>query len=128
MDNQKKEKRTVLVVEDDFFLVQAYQDKFEKEGVNVLTAMDGRTALSFLEKDPPDAVLLDLMLPGVNGFDVLVAIKQNTKWKSVPVIILTNLGQDQDMKRGLSLGANEYIVKANIKISDLVEKIKFYFK
>ena len=71
-------------------------------------------------------MLLDLMLPKVNGFEVLSQIRGNEQWKNVPVIILSNLGQQQDIQRGKELGVKEYIVKANIKINDVVEKIKQY--
>lgn len=119
-------KKKVLVVEDDQFLVKAYEIKLKKEGIEVWVARDGNEAISFLEREKPNIVLLDLMLPGINGFDVLLAIRKNEKWKDVPVIILSNLGQDQDMQRGKELGASEYLVKANTKISDIVEKVKKY--
>ena len=109
-------KKTVLVVEDELFLIQAYKIKFEKEGVVTWIANDGKAALAFLTKDPPNVVLLDLLLPGVNGFEVLEAIRKNEKWKNVPVIVLTNLGQTQDMERTKVLGVSDYIIKANTKI------------
>ena len=126
-DSQKpSNKKTVLIIEDELFLVQAYKIKFEKEGVNILVANDGKAALEFLAKDPPDVVLLDLLLPGVSGFEVLEAMRKNEKWKTVPVIILTNMGQPQDMERGKALGVSDYIIKANTKINDIVEKVKKY--
>ncbi len=117
-------KKVIFVVEDDSFLVQAYQIKFQKEGIDVWVATDGEEALSFLKKEPPDVVLLDIMLPKVSGFSVLEAIRKDEKWKNVPVVILSNLGQQQDMERGRVLGVSEYIVKANAKINDVVEKVK----
>lgn len=117
-------KKTILVVEDDVFLVKAYQIKFQKEGINVQAAHDGKEALSFLQKDPPTLVLLDLMLPYIAGFDVLQAIRKNDRWKDVPVIITSNLGQEQDIEQGKTLGATDYIIKANSKIGDLVERVR----
>lgn len=128
MVNQKKEgaKKAIFVVEDDVFLVKVYKVKFEDLGVAVWVATDGAEALAFLEREPPNVVLLDIMLPGMSGFDVLAAMKKNERWKNVPVLILSNLGQEQDLERGKALGAKEYIVKANVKIDEVVERVKKY--
>jgi DNA-binding response OmpR family regulator len=117
-------KKSVLIIEDDLFLVKAYQVKFQKEGIETKIASDGKEALALLEKEPPAVVLLDLMLPGISGFTVLETIRKNDKWKNVPVLILSNLGQPQDIERGKDLGVKDYIVKANVKISDIVAKVK----
>lgn len=116
--------KIVFIVEDDVFLVKAYQIKLEKKGIKVWIATDGKEALTFLEKDPPSAVMLDLMLPHVSGFEILAAIRQHENWKKVPVFVLTNLGQPQDTQRCQELGVAEYIVKANTKINDIIEKVK----
>ena len=118
----------MFIVEDDIFLIKAYQIKFSNEGFNVTIAADGEEALPYLDKDPADIVLLDLMLPGMSGFDVLQAIRKSPKWSKVPVIILSNLGQQQDIDKGRALGANDYIIKTNIKISDIVGKVREYLK
>lgn len=120
----KDSKKTVLIIEDDMFLVKAYQIKFQKEGIDAKIASDGKEALALLEKDPPAVVLLDLMLPGISGFTVLEAIRKNDRWKKVPVLILSNLGQPQDIERGKALGVVDYIVKANVKINDIVDKVR----
>lgn len=125
-DKNKNGKKTILIVEDDVFLVKVYQVKLQELGVEVLIAQDGNEALKYLEKDPPDLVLLDIMLPGVSGFDLLKAMRDNPRWKNVAVIILSNLSQTQDIERGQALGIKEYIVKANVRINDVVEKIKKY--
>lgn len=121
-----EEKKTILIVEDDAFLVKAYQLRFEKEHMEVQIATTGTDAMLRLEKDPPHAVLLDLMLPGVSGFDILGAIRKIPAWKMVPVIILSNLGQPEDIQRAKDLGANDYIVKANTKINDVAATVKKY--
>jgi len=123
---QKTNKKTVFVIEDDVFLIKAYQIKFEKAGADVWTVADGNEALKFLEKDPPNVVLLDLLLPGISGFDVLTEIRKNEKWKNVPVFVLSNLSQTQDIERAKTLGIDEYLVKANTKINDIVERVKKY--
>ncbi len=120
-------KKTVLIIEDDIFLIKAYQVKFEKEGIDAVVANDGKEAMGFLDKEPVSVVILDLMLPGMSGFDILEAIRKNSRWKKVPVIILSNLGQQEDIDRGKALGANEYFIKTNIKINEIVEKVKKYF-
>ena len=117
-------KKIIFVIEDDLFLVQAYQIKFEREGMEVWAATDGMEALDFLKKEPPDVVLLDIMLPKMSGFSVLEAIRKDERWKKVPVIILSNLGQQKDIEQGKALGVVEYIVKANTKINEVVEKVK----
>lgn len=118
--------KTVFIVEDDMFLIKAYQIKFEKEGITVWTASDGKEALTYLEKDPPAVLLLDLMLPGVSGFDVLEAIRKNEKWRSLPVLVLSNLSQTNDIERVKALGVEDYLVKANTRINDIVERVKKY--
>src|SRR6266481_8562898 len=107
-------KNIVFVVEDDDFLVKAYQIKLEKEGFEVWLATDGDEALATIAQKPkPDVVLLDLMLPGASGFDILAEIKKKEKWKEAPVLIMTNLGQPQDVDKGKELGAADYMIKAN---------------
>ena len=122
----ENKKKTVLIIEDDIFLIKAYQVKFEKEGIDAVVANDGKEAMGFLDKEPVSVVILDLMLPGMSGFDILEAIRKNSRWKKVPVIILSNLGQQEDIDRGKALGANEYFIKTNIKINEIAEKVKKY--
>ncbi|MHB1118367.1 MAG: response regulator, partial [Minisyncoccota bacterium] len=102
----------VLVVEDEEFLVRALKDNLESEGYDVAVAMDGEAAFDELAKRKPDLILLDLLLPKKNGFDVLKEIKEHLEWKLVPVVVLSNLGEDSEIKRALELGANDYFVKS----------------
>jgi len=119
-------KKSILIIEDDDFLVTTYRIKFEKEGFNALIATNRKEIMSALEKEPPHVVLLDLMLPGISGFDILEIIKKNEKWKNIPVIILSNLGQAQDIERGKKLGVVDYFIKTNVKINDVVKVVKKY--
>lgn len=128
IDKKVDNKKIVFLIEDDVFLLKAYQIKFAKEGVEVWTATDGREALKFFERQPPNVVLLDLMLPGLNGFEVLEAMRKNKRWENTPVIILTNLGQQQDVARARNLKVADYIIKANIRIDGVVEKARRYLK
>lgn len=126
-DNNKKgdeKKPSILIIEDDLFLVKAYGMKFKKEGWSTELITDGNKALEAIEGDTPDAILLDLMLPGPSGFEVLEAMRKNERWKNIPVFILTNLNQEDDRARADNLGVVEYIVKVNSRINDVVEKIK----
>ncbi len=118
--------KKILIIEDDPFLVKAYSVKFQKEGIETIIAVDAAEAQKHMEGEPAAAVLLDLMLPGTSGFDVLATIRKHATWGKVPVLILTNLGQESDITRGKELGANDYIVKANTKINDIVAKVKTY--
>ena len=123
---QNRSRKTVLIIEDDVFLQKAYDVKFEKEGIELLIASDGDQALAMLAKDPPDLILLDIMLPGISGFDVLEQIRKNDRWKSVPVLILSTLGQAEDIEKGKKLGVKEYIIKANAKINEVIELVRKY--
>ena len=124
----KTEGKWVLIVEDDVFINKAYEAKFKSEDVRVIFALDGEEALATLKESAnlPMLVLLDLMLPKKNGFEVLEEIKADARMKKIPVVILTNLGQESDAKRALDLGAAEYMVRADTKIADIVEKAKSY--
>lgn len=121
--------KNVLVIEDDFYMARAYAIKFSKESIGVLSAADGEQGLEMLEKsgsNVPGVILLDIMLPKKSGFDVLKEIKQNSLWKNIPVIILSNLGQETDIQKGKELGAEDYIVKADVSIDEVIAKVKKY--
>lgn len=123
MDNQK----TILLVEDDQILVKMYTRKFEKEGFKVLSAFDGQEGLTALQSatPKPNIILLDVMLPKLNGFQLLEKIKQDPSVKEIPIILLTNLGGAQeDRERGKALGAVDYLVKSDMTPTQIVEKVK----
>jgi len=114
----------ILLVEDDPFLLSMYYTKFELENFKVVTAEDGEKGLKLAIKELPDVILLDIMLPRMDGFEVLKALKADKKTSGIPVILLTNLSQKEKVKEGLSLGANDYLIKAHFMPSEVVEKIK----
>jgi DNA-binding response OmpR family regulator len=122
----KKEKTKILIVEDDNFLIKAYQIKFEREGFNVFIAMDGDEGLKVVNKEKPALIVLDLMLPKMNGFEFLKKIKSDESTKNIPVIALSNLGQRADQEKALSLGAVEYFIKTEHTLEEIVEKISKY--
>lgn len=116
----------VLVVEDEEFLTQALQDNLTAEGCAVSTAANGDEALGQVRKHRPDIILLDLLIPKKDGFAVLEELKANPEWRMIPVIVLSNLGGDAEIKRALQLGADDYFVKSQHPIQEVVEKVKEY--
>jgi len=127
MERQEKSNGVkVLLVEDDVFLRDICCKKLKKEGFNVLTAADGEEALRKIESFLPEIVLLDIILPSTDGFEVLTAIRshRNKAIKDVPVFMLTNLGQEEDINKALELGASDYLIKAHFTTEEIVKKIK----
>lgn len=118
------EKNKILLVEDDQFLVSMYATKFELENFKVVTAEDGEQGLTLAVKEKPDIILLDIMLPKKNGFEVLKGLKDNPKTRDIPVILLTNLSQKSEIERGLAMGAQDYLIKAHFMPSEVMDKIK----
>ena len=114
----------VLLVEDDAFLANIYKTKFEMEGFKVHLAENGEIGLKEAKKKNPDVILLDILLPKMDGFTVLEHLKEDDELKSIPVILLTNLGQKDDVEKGLALGAADYLIKAHFKPSETVDKVK----
>lgn len=116
--------KLVLLVEDDPFLSNILMMKLQKEGLNVVHAVDGDDALTKLNEGDYEMVLLDLILPKKNGFEVLETMRQDTRFENTPVIIVSNLGQDSDIEKARSLGVIDYIVKERLSIDELVNKVK----
>ena len=114
----------VFIVEDDTFLSGIYQKKFEMEGFKVSVADNGEKGLADITKKKPDVVLLDILLPKLDGFAVLAKLKANPETKDIPVILLTNLGQKDDVEKGLEAGAVDYLIKAHFKPSEVVAKVR----
>ncbi len=115
--------KKVLVIEDDPFLSRLLINRLKKAGVGVLHALDGEQGLGMLREDKPNLVLLDLILPKKSGFEVLEEIRTDPSIQDVPIIIISNLGQDGDVKRGKELGAVEYFIKAKTSIDGLIERV-----
>lgn len=114
----------VLIVEDEEVLAKVFQEKLEKAGYEVQAASDGEIALSAAASFKPNVIVLDLLLPKKNGFEVLEALKKDQALKTIPVVVVSNLGEDNDIKRSLSLGAADYYVKSEHPINEIIEKIK----
>lgn len=116
--------QNILIVEDDKFLRDLIVRKLTREGYKVSEAIDGEEGLKKIKAEKPGLVLLDLILPGVDGFEVLAAIKNSPELLKIPVLIISNLGQEEDVKRALGLGAVDYIIKAHFTPNEIVEKVK----
>lgn len=114
----------ILVVEDDRFLISAYRAKLEKSGYEVQTASDGDEALAILKTFTPEAILLDLVMPKRDGFSTLEEIKKDPRISSIPIIVTSNLGQKEDIDKAMALGANDYIIKSDLSIEELVTKVQ----
>lgn len=114
----------VLLVEDDVFLANIYKTKFEMEKFKITMVDNGEAGLEEAKKKKPDIILLDILLPKLDGFAVLEKLKADNELKKIPIILLTNLGQKDDVEKGLELGAADYLIKAHFKPSEVVEKVK----
>lgn len=120
--------KTILLVEDDQFLSNLLKNRFLKEGFEVLAAKNSDEAIISLETNNPDLIIVDIILPGKSGFEIIEAIASLPKASRVPIIIFSNLGQESDIARGKQLGVVEYLVKAETSIDDLILKIKELLK
>ena len=122
------EKTKVLIVEDDSMILDMYVHKFEQEGFMVFHLDRGDGVVELAAKEQPHIILLDVIMPGLDGFSVLQELKVNSQTKNIPVVMLTNLGQDEDKTKGLTMGAIGYIIKSNMTPGDVVKKAREFLK
>lgn len=120
--------KKILIIEDDKFLRELIGQKLLKEGYDIIEAVDGEKGIKSIKDEKPDLILLDLILPGMDGFEVLTKIKEDAGIAQVPVIILSNLGQKDDIEKGLKMGAVDYLIKAHFTPGEIIDKIKVIFK
>jgi|SRR5678815_2024314 DNA-binding response OmpR family regulator len=118
------EPRRILVAEDDRFLRKAAEMALKRQGYTVLTAADGEEALRAAQSELPDLILLDLIMPKVNGFDVLQALKKEAPTAKIPVIVMSNLGQDRDVQQAMDAGAAAYFIKTDLSLQALVQRVE----
>lgn len=118
------EKVKILIIEDDLFIRELYERQLSLEGYDVSTAEDGEIGLNNLNQSIPNLVLLDIMLPKVSGLDVLRTMKSKDETKNIPVILLTNLGQDSVIKEGFNLGADGYLIKSAYTPDQIIDEVK----
>ena len=120
MDKPKK----ILIIDDDPFIADMYVIKFKGEGYEVQSAKDGKTGVAAAKKMKPDVILLDVIMPAVDGFDVLRELREDESLGRPKIIFLTNFGQKEDIDRGMKLGADDYIIKAHFTPGEVAQKVK----
>jgi CheY-like chemotaxis protein len=120
--------KKVLIVEDDSFVKDIYHTKLSQEGYEIIEAGNGVEAMEKLKQTQPDLILLDIVMPYMNGIEVLRELKKDEKLKDIPVVLLTNLSQKEEINEGLSLGAKDYLIKSHFTPTEVLEKIKVYLK
>ncbi len=118
------EDKKIMWVEDDNFLSDIIARKLSREKCALVHATEGEEAIGLAEKEQPDVILLDILLPGIDGFEILSRLKANQKTKQIPVILLSNLGQKADVDKGQSLGAACFLIKATVTLDEIIAEIK----
>jgi len=116
--------KKILFIEDESALQKTFGDILKNKGYGVLKALDGESGLRSAKGERPDLILLDLILPKMDGFEVLKELKENEETKNIPVIILTNLEETEDIQKALELGATTYLVKSSYTLEEVVNKIE----
>ncbi len=116
----------ILIVEDDPMISGMYKIRLEQDGFKVILADNGSTGLEVAIKDKPDLILLDIMMPQLDGFTVLKELRAKPAFKNLPIVMLTNLGTDEDKAKGEQFGATDYLVKANLTPTQVSEAVKKY--
>lgn len=119
--------KKILFIEDEASLQKVIKETFEKNGYSVISALDGESGMGLAKSEKPDLILLDLILPKKDGFEVLSALKENSDTAGIPVIVLTNLEGGVDIEKALSLGARTYLVKSNYSLDDVFLKVRNVF-
>lgn len=125
---KSKEKKSILIVEDDALLAQVLMDKFGREEFLPANVVNGLEVQAKAVELKPAIILLDLILPGLDGFEVLKLLRADDKTKNIPVVVISNLGEESDVKLAKSLGAEDYFVKANVSLEKLLQKVKNIIK
>ncbi|MFH1536857.1 MAG: response regulator transcription factor [Patescibacteria group bacterium] len=119
-----KKRTKIILVEDDKFLSRMYKTKLEMEGFEVHTAFDGKVGLAMIQKELPDVLLLDIILPELEGWDIIKQMKKDPATKDIPIIVLSNLGSDEDVAKAKLYGVKDYLVKAHFIPREVIAKIK----
>ncbi len=119
MNNTKK----ILIVEDEVSIREALRDKLKREGFQVIEAGDGEEGLTKCQQERPNLIMTDIMMPKMDGFSMIQQLQADTNLKSIPVVIVSNLGQDEDKNRAKALGAKEFFIKADMPVADLARYV-----
>ena len=116
--------KKILVVEDEEFLRDMYQVKLQEEGYDVFGAHNGKMGISLAELEQPNLILLDIIMPDVDGYEMLERLKKNSRTKSIPVIIFSNLSQKEEIEKGFKLGAADFVIKTSVTPGEIADKVK----
>jgi DNA-binding response OmpR family regulator len=122
------DKKKILIVEDDVFVREIYNTKFLKEGFDVISAENGVQALEKLSQGIPDLILLDIVMPYMDGIEALKKIKENKNWNKIPIIMLTNISEKDRVEEGTDLGVNDYLIKSHFLPGEVVAKVNSILK
>ena len=117
-------KRKILIVEDDNFVAEVYSTKLLEMGYDVRIAQNGEEGMSLIEKEKPDLVLLDIIMPVMGGIEMLETLKKNPSWEDIPVILLTNVGEKDSIQKVHQLGVADYLIKSHFTPAEVIEKIE----
>ncbi len=118
------DKKKILIIEDDSFIRDIYQTKFQQDDFEVVMAEDGIIALEKIKQFTPDIILLDVIMPYMDGMEVLRKIKENEKLKNIPIIMLTNISEKEKIEESMETGVNDYLIKSHFTPSEVVRKVK----
>jgi len=124
----ERAKKKILIIEDEKFLLELYQGRFEKDGYQVFTAINGLTGLKLAQKEKPDLIILDILMPGMDGYEVIRKLKEDNQTKEITILVLSNLGQREEINQGLKTGADDYIIKTDLTPSELIDKVEEMLK
>ncbi len=122
------ENKKILIVEDDNFVAEVYFAKLKEMGYETYLAQNGKEGLEAVKKTEPDLILLDILMPVMDGHEMLEEMRKNEKWKKIPVILLTNVGEKDTIRKVRSLGVNDYLIKSHFTPAEVLDKIKTVFK
>lgn len=128
MSHTKESQKRVLIVEDDPLLLRVLSESFAEQGYHISTVENGLEVMKSVEEFKPDLILLDLILPGMDGFAILKELKTNEDTKEIPVVVVSNLGNEGDVKSCKSLGAEEYFIKANVEVDQIIKSVEKVLK
>ena len=116
--------KKIFIIEDDIFLSDIIARKLAVEGWELSHSLEGERAIQEAEEKQPDVIILDLVLPGLDGFDILKKLKENQRTKNIPVIVLSNLNKKEDIAKAMKLAASSFLVKADVSLDDIVSEMK----
>ena len=122
------EKKKILIVEDDNFVAEVYFAKLTEMGYEAILAQNGEEGIATLKKDKIDMILLDILMPIMNGMEMLEEIKKREDWKNIPVILLTNVGEKESIQKVREMGVKNYLIKSHFTPAEVIEKIESVFK